>query len=128
MVAAVLPSAKWTGVISASETSLRRASAKCSLLATPVVAALSPPPSSFDQFRAELDDIRRQGWAYSVDERVVGAASVAASVAAPVAGPGGSCDTAVQVAGPSTAPAFEDREALSVEVRQAAMALSARLG
>jgi DNA-binding IclR family transcriptional regulator len=77
-----------------------------------------------EAFREELRAIREQGWAFAVDERVVGATSVAA----PVLGADGECHTAVQVAGPSGHGGFEDREALSVEVRQAAAALAARLG
>lgn len=76
------------------------------------------------EFRAELADIRARGWAASAHERVVGAASVAA----PVLGADGTCTTAVQVAGPSDSDAFVDLRALAVEVRQAAAALSARLG
>jgi DNA-binding IclR family transcriptional regulator len=50
-----------------------------------------------------------------------------ASVAARVLRTDGDCSTAVQVAGQSTDDAFTDTEALSVEVRQAAAAISARL-
>ncbi len=67
---------------------------------------------------------RRTAWAESTDERVVGATSIAA----PVIGTDGVCTTAVQVAGPSSSAALEDTRALAVEVRQAAAALSARLG
>lgn len=77
-----------------------------------------------DEFLAELATIRAQGWAESTDERVVGATSVAA----PVIGTDGACTTAVQVAGPSSSDALADTRALAVEVRQAAAALSARLG
>ena len=77
-----------------------------------------------EEFRAELKRVREQGWAVSVDERVVGASSVAA----PVIDANGRCTSAVQIAGPSSDAAFQDREALSVEVRQAASALAARLG
>lgn len=76
------------------------------------------------EFRAELAAVRERGWVESYDERVVGAASVAA----PVVLPGGGCHAAIQVAGPSRNPAFEDTEALGLEVRQAASALAARLG
>lgn len=71
----------------------------------------------------ELRQIRAQGWCESIDERVVGAASVAA----PVLGAGSVHDCAVQVAGPSSDPLFEDTAQLSVEVRQAAAALATRL-
>jgi DNA-binding IclR family transcriptional regulator len=77
-----------------------------------------------DEFREELAAIREQGWARSIDERVVGAASIAA----PVIRQDGCCTTAVQVAGQSNGAAFQDPVALSVEVRQAAAALAARLG
>ena len=61
-------------------------------------------------FRAELSTIRKQGWCQSIDERVVGAASIGA----PVFGADGSCIAATQVAGPSTDSAFDDVAALSV--------------
>ena len=73
--------------------------------------------------RAELDDIRRQGVAYSTDERVVGASSVAA----PVINTSGECIAAIQVAGPAGTEIFADKAGLGVEVRQAAAALAARL-
>lgn len=77
-----------------------------------------------EEFRAELATIRRQGWAESVDERVIGASSIAA----PVIGSDRSCATAVQVAGQSNDAAFQDPLTLSIEVRQAATALATRLG
>jgi DNA-binding IclR family transcriptional regulator len=77
-----------------------------------------------EEFRAELVQIRSQGWCFSTDERVVGAASVAAGV---LTGDG-TCETAIQVAGPSTDSRFTDLQGLSVEVRQAAAALASRLG
>lgn len=77
-----------------------------------------------EDFRAELDMIRRQGWAESVDERVIGAASIAA----PVVDGKGKCSIAVQIAGPSSSEVFGDPGALSVAVRQATAALAARLG
>ena len=76
------------------------------------------------EFRAELLEIRTQGWGRSLDERVVGAASLAS----PVLLADGTCSAAVQIAGPSTDPVFDDMTALSLEVRQAASALAARLG
>lgn len=79
---------------------------------------------SDEEYRAELREIHGQGWCHSLDERVVGAASLAA----PVLLADGTCSTAVQVAGPSTDPIFNDMATLSVEVRQAASALGARLG
>lgn len=75
-------------------------------------------------FSAELLEVRRTGWVRSVDERVVGAASLAA----PVVSPDGSCNVAVQVSGTSSDAAFSAIDQLSVEVRQAASALAARLG
>lgn len=77
-----------------------------------------------EDFRAELAAIRDRGWAESRDERVVGAASVAAPVLAAT----GACLAAMQVAGPAHNPAFEDATALGHEVVQAATALAARLG
>jgi len=79
---------------------------------------------SLDSLMEELRQIRAQGWCQSIDERVVGATSVAA----PVMGAGSACDCAVQVAGPSSDPQFENVAKLSVEVRQAAAALATRLG
>jgi IclR family acetate operon transcriptional repressor len=79
--------------------------------------------STVDEFRAELITIREQGWAMAVDERVVGATSVTA----PVLGSDQRCTTAVQVSGHSNDEAFRDPVALSVEVRQAAAALTTRL-
>jgi IclR family acetate operon transcriptional repressor len=76
-----------------------------------------------EEFRAELAAIRARGWCFSSNERVVGTASVAA----PVFSPGDRCTTAIQVAGPAAVDAFVDPAALSVEVRQAAAALAARL-
>ncbi|WP_107775112.1 IclR family transcriptional regulator [Nocardioides sediminis] len=73
--------------------------------------------------RAELDDIRRHGVAFSTDERVVGASSVAA----PVMNASGECVAAIQVAGPTGTEIFSDMSGLGVEVRQAAAALAARL-
>ena len=77
-----------------------------------------------DEFLAQLATNRALGWAESTDERVVGATSVAA----PLIGSDGACTTPVQVAGPASSDAFGDIGALAVEVRQAAGALSARLG
>jgi IclR family acetate operon transcriptional repressor len=74
--------------------------------------------------RAELDDIRRQGVAFSTDERVVGASSVSA----PVMNASGDCVGAIQVAGPAGTEIFADMGGLGIEVRQAAAALAARLG
>jgi IclR family acetate operon transcriptional repressor len=76
-----------------------------------------------EDLRAELDEIRREGVAFSTDERVVGTSSVAA----PVFNADGQCIAIVQVAGPASDPAFTDRSSLGVEVRQAAAALAARL-
>lgn len=75
------------------------------------------------ELRAELDGIRRLGVAFSTDERVVGASSVAA----PVLNAAGECVAALQVAGPTGTEVFDDAAALGIEVRQAAAALAARL-
>ncbi|MGB3762915.1 MAG: IclR family transcriptional regulator [Ornithinimicrobium sp.] len=80
-------------------------------------------PRPLESLLEELALIRDQGWCYSVDERVVGASSVAS----PVISPGGASDCAVQVAGPSSDPKFDDVARLSVEVRQASAALATRL-
>lgn len=78
---------------------------------------------TIDELRDELATINKQGWAKSTDERVVGASSVAA----PVISNDGRCLAAVQVAGPTSNDAFRDTQHLSLEVRQAASALAARL-
>lgn len=77
-----------------------------------------------DDFRNELEEIRRRGWVASHDERVVGAASVAA----PLISADGECLAAIQVAGQTNNPAFADPTPLGHEVRQAAGALTSRLG
>ncbi|MFJ9389921.1 IclR family transcriptional regulator [Nocardioides sp. NPDC101246] len=77
-----------------------------------------------DDFRHELEEIRRRGWVASHDERVVGASSVGA----PLLSPEGECLAAIQVSGQTSNPAFTDPTPLGHEVRQAAGALMARLG
>lgn len=77
-----------------------------------------------EDFRHELEEIRRRGWVASHDERVVGAASVGA----PLINAAGECLAAIQVAGQTSNPAFADPTPLGHEVGQAASALTARLG
>ena len=79
---------------------------------------------TIEDFQDELAGVRGPGWVESRDERVVGAASVAA----PVLSSTGACLAAIQVAGPSHNPAFKDPTVLGHEVRLAAGALSSRLG
>ena len=79
---------------------------------------------TLDAFQAELITIRKQGYSESHDERVMGVASVAA----PVLGRDGHCIAGIQVVGPTANPAFGDVTGLSLEIRQAATALSNRLG
>lgn len=78
---------------------------------------------STESLRAELAAIRREGVAFSTDERVVGTSSAAA----PVLNAAGECIAAIQVAGPASDASFADQAALGVEVRQAAAALATRL-
>lgn len=78
---------------------------------------------TLEDFRRELSGIRERGWVESRNERVVGAASVAA----PVLSATGSCLAAIQVAGPSRNPAFTDTTVLGHEVLLAAGALASRL-
>lgn len=77
-----------------------------------------------EDFRRELAGVRERGWVLSRDERVLGTTAVAA----PVLSPEGECLAAVQIAGPSHSPAYEDTTELGYEVRKAAAALAARLG
>lgn len=72
---------------------------------------------------AELHLIRERGYAVAVNERVVGAASVSA----PVVASDGSCTIAVQVAGHAPDFDVDAVEQLSVDVRQAAIALRSYL-
>lgn len=75
------------------------------------------------EFMNELAAIREKGWVFSRDERVLGAASVAA----PVLAAGGTCIAAIQVSGPSSNDAFRSPANLGVEVRLAAVGLASRL-
>lgn len=77
-----------------------------------------------DDLHSELEGIRERGWVESHDERVVGAASVAA----PVMSSSGACLAAIQVSGPSPNKTFGDPTVLGHEVRLAAGALASRLG
>lgn len=77
-----------------------------------------------EDFHRELADVREMGWVLSRDERVLGTTAIAA----PVLSASGDCLAAVQIAGPSNSPAYEDTTALGYEVRKAAAALAARLG
>ncbi|WP_036553554.1 IclR family transcriptional regulator [Nocardioides insulae] len=79
---------------------------------------------TLDEFHEELKELRTRGWVESRDERVSGASSVGA----PVLTSPNVCVAAIQVAGPSRNPAFEDPTSLGDEVHQAASALAARLG
>lgn len=75
------------------------------------------------EFRQELSDIRERGWVESRNERVVGATSVAAPVLSSMS----ACLAAIQVAGPSHNPTFNDTAVLGHEVQLAAGALASRL-
>ena len=71
-------------------------------------------------FLAELEKIREQGFAVSINERTIGAASVAA----PITRADGTTIAALAVVGPTESVALERIPQLSVEVRRAAQAIS----
>ncbi|MGE5619491.1 MAG: IclR family transcriptional regulator [Sphingomonadaceae bacterium] len=75
-----------------------------------------------DALLAELQKVRHQGFAVSRNERTMGVVSVSA----PVVGPDGSTLAAVAVIGPINTITDERIEQLSLEVRQAAQAISGR--
>jgi DNA-binding IclR family transcriptional regulator len=77
---------------------------------------------SRERFVAELDRVRRQGYAIGCNERTMGAVSVAA----PVVDAGGSTIAAVTVAGRSDRLTLARLEQLSVDVRSAAQAIAER--
>ncbi|MEJ2869306.1 IclR family transcriptional regulator [Actinomycetospora sp. OC33-EN08] len=77
-----------------------------------------------DDVRAELDRVRRRGWAEAVDEREIGVASLAA----PVHGPGGEVVAAISVGAPATRFHAIPREHLVRCVVEAGEAVSRRLG
>lgn len=76
------------------------------------------------QYRAELDEVRQRGYGVSRDERVVGMTSVAA----PVFGRDGEHVAVVHLSARSEDLPVERIEPLSIEVRQAAAAISRHLG
>jgi DNA-binding IclR family transcriptional regulator len=73
---------------------------------------------------AELEEVRRRGWAESVAEREVGVASVSA----PVFGPGGRLRAAVCASGPSSRLGEHPGERLAEPVAAAAREISGALG
>jgi DNA-binding IclR family transcriptional regulator len=73
---------------------------------------------------AELEEIRRRGWAESVAEREAGVASVSA----PVFGPGGRLRAAVCASGPSSRLGEHPGERLAEPVVAAAREIGATLG
>lgn len=76
------------------------------------------------QYRAELDEARQRGYGVSRDERVVGMTSVAA----PVVDREGTYVAVVQLSARSEDLPEERVEPMSIEVRQAAAAISRHLG
>ncbi len=74
------------------------------------------------KFLAELDQVRRQGYAIGSNERVIGAVSVGA----PVVDAAGATIAAVTVAGLTERLTLRRLERLSVEVRAAAKAIGER--
>lgn len=84
--------------------------------------AVGQRPSD-DDFYAEVEQIRREGYTYSQQQRALGVASVAA----PILGREGDCIGGVQVAG-DIHDLTEDRvPKLAIEVRRAASAIADRL-
>jgi DNA-binding IclR family transcriptional regulator len=73
---------------------------------------------------AELERIRRQGYAVSLNERTIGTTSVGA----PVCGAQGRTVAAVAVVGSSDRMKPKKIERLSIEVRGAAKAIAERYG
>lgn len=74
-----------------------------------------------EAFLAELEKIREQSFAVSINERTIGAASVAA----PITRADGTTMAALAIVGPTDSMALERIPQLSVEVRRAAQAISA---
>lgn len=75
------------------------------------------------EFHAEVEQIRRDGYCYSQQERALGVASVAA----PIVGEDGDCIAGIQVAG-DIHDLTEDRvPKLAIEVRRAASAIADRV-
>jgi DNA-binding IclR family transcriptional regulator len=74
------------------------------------------------RFLAELDQVRRQGYAIACNERTMGAVSVGA----PVVDAGGATIAVVTVAGQAERLTLKRLEQLSVEVRAAAKAITER--
>lgn len=73
-----------------------------------------------ESFLAELQQIRRQGYAVSINERTIGAVSVAA----PIVRLDGTTVAALAVVGPAERVTLEQIPQLSVEVRRAGQAIS----
>ncbi|HEY9053587.1 MAG TPA: IclR family transcriptional regulator [Rectinemataceae bacterium] len=84
----------------------------------------SGEPFSKEKFLEELEQIRKTRFAVSVSERVMGVASVAA----PIMNASGMTIAAVNIAGPVDRMTAERLDALSVEIRRAAKAISDQCG
>lgn len=75
-----------------------------------------------EAFLAELKQIRKQGFAVSINERTMGVASVAA----PIVQPGGTTVAAISAVGPVDKVPPDRIPQLSVDVRRAAQAIAER--
>ena len=80
--------------------------------------------TSTDELRSELEGVRRNGWATSVDEFEEGLHGVAV----PVFDASGSCRAALSVAGPSYRMSRSHLAELAELCREAAMEIGTRLG
>ena len=80
--------------------------------------------TSTDELRSELEGVRRNGWATSVDEFEEGLHGVAV----PVFDASGSCRAALSVAGPSYRMSRSHLSELAELCKEAAMAIGTRLG
>jgi DNA-binding IclR family transcriptional regulator len=80
--------------------------------------------TSTDELRSELEGVRRNGWATSVDEFEEGLHGVAV----PVFDASGSCRAALSVAGPSYRMSRSRLSELAERCKEAAMEIGTRLG
>ena len=80
--------------------------------------------TSADELRSELEGVKRNGWATSVDEFEEGLHGVAV----PVFDASGSCRAALSVAGPSYRMSLSRLPELAAHCKEAAMEIGTRLG
>jgi DNA-binding IclR family transcriptional regulator len=93
------------------------------LLALPLGQATEATITDAELLRQELATIRRQGWAMSVGERIVGASAISVPVRS-----GDEPLAALSVLGPSDRLSPQARLALLPELRKAATAIESMLG